>query len=396
MTDISSTGGPGRQFRLAALLLVPVLAILLAFYLAFLREDFALLAQDLRPEEANAIVTELKKEDVGYRIEQGGTAILVPRSRADELKLAILGRGIADPGSVGFELFNESDMGLTDFAQKVNYQRALQGELARTIMGMEGITYARVHLALPERSLFRTNRSEPRAAVTIVPKAGVTLDDARIAGIQRLVASTIIDLQVHRVAVLNQRGQLLTADPEVGRHGRMEHASPLERAYAGRIGQAINGFAPELGFDLEVTTVARPAVASGTAQTSAGERDHAIRVVVFTPASITPELRGDLARLIGEVMGARPEWGDDIQFSIEPQVPTPVHGAAPVAESIANSTGKGVPVPAFEAGYWAELAALATAATGAAVLFLFARRRRKQQREQLYIRIREQLRIEAA
>ena len=395
MTDTFPSGSSARQFRLLALLLIPVLVLLVAVYFAFLRDDYALLAQDLRPEEANAIVAELKKEDVGYRIEQGGSAILVPASRADELRLAVLGSGIADPGSVGFELFNESDMGLTDFAQKVNYQRALQGELARTIMGMDGISYARVHLALPERSLFRTNRSEPRAAVTVVPKAGVALDDARIAGIQRLVASTITDLQVQHVAVLNQRGQLMTADPELGQADRMANASPVERGYAERIGRAITGFSPELGFDLEVTTVQRPAGAAGPAQLAADERDHAVRVVVFTPSSIAPELRGDLTRLIGEVIGVRPDWGDDIQFSLEPQAPIP--GALPATATTAVSVPTDeAGMPTFEIGNWIELAALATALIGAAVFFLVARRRRKQQRELLVIRIREQLRIEAA
>lgn len=395
MTDLISANGSSRQLRLLAMLLIPVLAVLLAIYFVFLREDYALLAQDLRPEEANAIIAELKKEDVGYRLERGGTTILVPAGRADELRLAVLGSGIADPGSVGFELFNESDMGLTDFAQKVNYQRALQGELARTIMGMDGISYARVHLALPERSLFRANRSEPRAAVTVVPKAGVLFDEARIAGIQRLVASTVTDLQVQNVAVLNQRGQLVTADPELGRRDRMAHASPVEKAYAERIGRAIAGFSPELGFDLEVTTVQRPGGQGGTAQFAEGERDHAVRVVVFTPATIAPEMRGDLTRLIGEVISVRPEWGDDIQFSLEPQSSLP--GIVPVARTAAAPADTNeVGLATFDVGNWIEIAALATAAFGGAIFFLIARRRRLYRRQQLYIRIREQLRIEAA
>src|SRR5204863_6003346 len=107
---------------------------------------------------------------------------------------------------------NQSDMGLTDFAQKVNYQRALQGEIARTIMTMDGIAYARVHIALPERSLFRTTRSEPRAAVTITPQPGIDIDPGRIAGIQRLIAATVPDLALDQIAILNERGQLLTPE----------------------------------------------------------------------------------------------------------------------------------------------------------------------------------------
>lgn len=396
MTDAASSSSASRQLRLLALLLLPLLAILIAGYFVFVRDDFSVLAQDLRPEEASAIVAELKKEDVTYKLEQQGSTILVPAARADELRLAILGSGIAEPGSVGFELFNESDMGLTDFAQKVNYQRALQGELARTMMGMDGISYARVHLALPERSLFRANRSEPRAAVTIVPKPGILLDPARIAGIQRLVASTVTDLEVQNVAVLNQRGQLMTTDPERGSLSRMDHASALEKAYAERIGQAISNFSPELGFDLEVTTMQRPAGADGLVAASSGKRDHAIRVVVFTPSSIAPEVRGDLSRLIGQVIGLKPEWGDDIQFSLEPQAPA-VDGMPPAKSALAVSAASNEPSAAtYDLGPWAELAGLASAAFGAAILLLLARRRRIQRRDQLSLRIREQLRIEAA
>lgn len=382
-----------RQYRLVGLLLVPVLALLLVTYFMLIRQDYEVLAKDLRPDEANAIVAELKKQDVAYELAQQGSTILVPASRADELRVAIVGGGIVDSGSVGFELFNEADMGLTDFAQKINYQRALQGEIARTIMGMDGIAHARVHLALPERSLFRTNRSEPRAAVTVIPKPSIALDGARIAGIQRLVASAVTDLRVEDVAVLNQRGQLMTPDPDLAVPDRMAGASALEKAYAERVGRAISTFAPDVSFDIKVTTVQRPATAGDFEAATPGERDHAIRVVVFTPSSIQPEQQADLARIIAQVIGANHEIGDDIQFSLM----TPPATAPPVVQVPVSNELREVSEDSSSGSLPSRLiegAALAAALIGAALLLWLARRRRLARREQLYVRIRDQLRLE--
>ena len=153
------TGSNTRQLRLVALVFGLVVAALVAGYIWFLRADYAVLVQDIRPEEAAAIVEELKKEEVAFELRDGGTTILVPESQLNAVRLNVSSKELPLKGTVGFELFNESDMGLTDFAQKVNYQRALQGEITRTLLAMEGIAAARVHIALPERSLFRNSRS---------------------------------------------------------------------------------------------------------------------------------------------------------------------------------------------------------------------------------------------
>lgn len=396
MSQSTIPAGPSStaQFRLIALLSIPVLALLAFVYFAFLRTDYAVLASDLRPDEAGAIVQQLKKEDIGYKLSASGSTILVPDGQADELRLSIVAGGLADPGSVGFELFNETDMGLTDFAQKVNYQRALQGELARTIMGMDGIAFARVHLALPERSLFRQNRSEPSAAVTVVPKPNVALDGARIAGIQRLVASTVTDLRVENVAVLNQRGQLVTLDPEVTSPGRMANASPLERAYAERLERAIRAIAPELSFELKVTTVPLATGAFTGRRLPAPDRDHAIRVVMFTGALVAPEQQADLTRIMGQVIGANRDLGDDIQFSVMPPISTapPVDEAVPVLERKPSGADNGNLLPEW----WFETSLALGLALCLGTMFLIANRRRAARREQLYFRIRDQLRLEPA
>src|SRR3954454_16858263 len=148
MLKILKDAPPGRQLAAVAFGAVLLCALLAAFWLLFLRTDYGVLFSRLREPDAATIVAELDKRKIPYRLEQGGTTILVPADRVDNTRLAVMGEDLPLKGQVGFELFNKSDMGLTDFAQKINYQRALQGELARTIMTVESVDSARVHLSI--------------------------------------------------------------------------------------------------------------------------------------------------------------------------------------------------------------------------------------------------------
>ena len=121
-------------------------------------------------------------------------------------RLKVISRELPLKGSVGFELFNNADLGLTEFAQKVNYQRALQGELSRTIMSLEEIESARVHLSMPESGLFRRNGAKARASIALMTKAGQELPPDTVRGIQRLVAAAVPELEAHEVTIVNPRG----------------------------------------------------------------------------------------------------------------------------------------------------------------------------------------------
>ncbi|MEI9851949.1 MAG: flagellar basal-body MS-ring/collar protein FliF [Sphingomonas sp.] len=209
-TDTRARGRPRAQLLLLAGIFAAVTAVLAAGYFLFLRADYVVLAQNLRPADASLVVAELDKRGAAYRLRDGGGTILVPEDQADATRVAIAGSDAAAHGQIGFELFNKSDMGLTNFAQKINYQRALQGELMRTIAMMDGVESARVHLALPERALFRGDRSPPRAAVTVAMKPGQTADPSRVAGIQRLVAAAVPDLPETGVVVLDASGRVIS------------------------------------------------------------------------------------------------------------------------------------------------------------------------------------------
>jgi flagellar M-ring protein FliF len=143
--------------------------LLLTGWLAFwaLAQDYQVLFVDLASQDAAAMIGELDKMKVPYKIGEGGTSILVPKDMVYKTRIKMMGRDLPLRGAVGFELFNNTDFGMTEFAQKVNYQRALQGELTRTIMAIEEVQSVRVHLALPEQGLFKKSLSKPKASITL-------------------------------------------------------------------------------------------------------------------------------------------------------------------------------------------------------------------------------------
>src|SRR5689334_17026257 len=195
---------------------------------------------NLSSEDAGAIVQALKAEKVPFRLDDGGHAVLVPAERLYELRLSLASRGLPEGGGVGFEIFDKQSLGVTDFVQRLNYQRALQGELGRTIGQLGGVESARVHLALPERSLFVAEDRRPSASVVVKLASGRTLARAQIDGIVHLVASSVEGLDADSVTVVDESGRMLTAD----RHGAdqagvsstaLEVQSAVERQIADRI-----------------------------------------------------------------------------------------------------------------------------------------------------------------
>lgn len=203
--------GLSRAARMG--LVIGVLAILATTGAAawwLLRVDYQVLFVNLAPQDASIMMTELERMKVPHKLGADGTSILVDRSTLHETRIALMSRDLALHGAVGFELFNTSDFGMTEFAQKVNYQRALQGELTRTIAALSEIETVRVHLVLPEDSLFRRDDSRPKASITVTPKAGRALRAPQVAGIQRLVAAAVPGIALDDVTIIDQQGVALT------------------------------------------------------------------------------------------------------------------------------------------------------------------------------------------
>lgn len=201
---------PANRSLMAAMFVgVLVFAAVAVFWLW--RTDYQVLFTELDTRDGAAIVEELRRMKVPYKLVDGGTTILVEEGAVHETRLQLMGRGVALNGGVGFEIFDNKDIGMTEYTQRINYQRALQGELARTIVALNQVKQARVHLVVPEHSLFKRQAVKPKASVTLLLKPGKQLDNDQIVGIQRLVAASVPGLEAGAVMVLDQRGVTLSA-----------------------------------------------------------------------------------------------------------------------------------------------------------------------------------------
>ncbi|MFZ2087391.1 MAG: flagellar basal-body MS-ring/collar protein FliF, partial [Desulfobaccales bacterium] len=211
-------GGLNERFQALPLtqrLLIPAVVVALFLALGFLvfvqgQEDYGVLFTGLSQEDAGAIVTKLKGKKVPYRLENNGAAILVPKSEMYELRLLLASEGLPRGGGVGFELFDRQDFGVTDFVQRLNYQRALQGELARTIAGMPEIMEARVHIVTPKESLFIEDKKETTASVALKLRPGRTLSPGQVESIVNLVASAVAGLHPTQITVVDLQGRILS------------------------------------------------------------------------------------------------------------------------------------------------------------------------------------------
>lgn len=201
-----------------------------------LRADEQVLFSGLSPQDAGVMTAELDRMKVPYRLADEGATILTDADLVHKTRLKLMGKELPLHGGVGFELFNAGDFGMTEFAQKVNYQRALQGELTRTILSIADVKSARVHIALPEEGLFKRTDNKAKASVTVGMKDGKSLAADQTAGIQRLVAASIPGLVSQDVTILNEQGVALTraSQPEAGGDGglRLDLKRDTEQALA--------------------------------------------------------------------------------------------------------------------------------------------------------------------
>jgi flagellar M-ring protein FliF len=197
-----------RAGILAGALAIVAVSIVLGVML--LRTDYQVLFTDLGPQDAATITAELDKMKMPYRLDHDGNTILVPADQVHKTRLKLVGRELPLRGAVGFELFNGSEVGMTEFTQKINYQRALQGELTRTILALDEVQSARVHLVLAEQGLFKKTARQAKASISIAVKPGRTLSPAQIQGIQRLVGAAVPDIRPGDVTIVDQHGVALT------------------------------------------------------------------------------------------------------------------------------------------------------------------------------------------
>ena len=187
-----------------------IVLVITGFFFMFYwanQENYQILFSNLSPGDGNAIVAELRKKNIPYKVEANGTIILVPEEKVYELRLSMAGDGIPNGGNVGFEIFDQTDFKTTKFVQELNYRRALQGELARTINQFKEVKSSRVFIVVPEESLFVEDKKSASASIQLDLR--VNLPPDKLSAIVHLVANAVEGLEPEHVTVVDTKGRLI-------------------------------------------------------------------------------------------------------------------------------------------------------------------------------------------
>jgi flagellar M-ring protein FliF len=207
----------------------------------------------LAPEDASAIVQKLREGGVDFKITNNGTEILAPEDKVPELRLQMAGSGLPKTGRIGFEIFDKTNFGITDFAEHVNYRRALEGELERSIMAISDVQQARVHVTLPKDSVFTDAREAAKASVLVGLRPGTRLASSNVVAITNLVSSAVEGLSPESVSVVDMSGTLLSRprrdglpDTEQASQAVLEYRQAIEHDLANKINNTLE---PLLGAD---------------------------------------------------------------------------------------------------------------------------------------------------
>ncbi|CAG9168625.1 flagellar basal-body MS-ring/collar protein FliF [Cupriavidus respiraculi] len=209
--------------------------------------DYKVLYSNLSEKDGGAVIASLQQMNVPYKFAEGGGAVMVPADKVHELRLRLASQGLPKSGTTGMELMDNQKFGISQFAEQVNYQRGLEGELARSIESIAAVESARVHLAIPKPTLFVRERQKPTASIVLQLYPGRAIDEGQVAAISHMVSSSVPELTPKAISIVDQHGNLLSGN---GTNERMldatqlKYVQALERTYVQRV-EAI--LAPILG-----------------------------------------------------------------------------------------------------------------------------------------------------
>ena len=237
-----------------------VLGLLLALGLAFSstksNQDYRVLFTNVNDGDGASIVAALQQMNVPYQFTEGGAAIMVPQAQVYETRLKLAGQGLPKAGNVGFELLENQKFGTSQFVERVNYLRGLEGELARSVGSMGQVKSARVHLAVPKPSAFVREQERPTASVILTLHPGRVLDPAQIAAVSRLVSSAVPGMKAQDVAIMDTEGGVLgsNANRLAGLDAsQLKYTAEIEGALASRLSAILEPLAGKEGFRAQVT-----------------------------------------------------------------------------------------------------------------------------------------------
>ena len=312
------------------------LAVIAALWMWSRQPDYSVLYTNLSERDGGAIIASLQKMNMPYKFAEGGGALLVEKGKVPEARLRLAAEGLPKGGTVGFELMDNQKFGTSQFAEQVNYQRALEGELARSINSISAVESARVHLALPKPSLFVRDQKKPSASVVLALHRGRSIDEGQVSAIVHLISSSVPELSDKSITVVDQAGNLLSA-ANSGTRGlevsQLKYAQEIEQGYIRRIEAILQ---PLMGAANVHAQVAADIDFSVVENTDENYRPYQ------TPgsAAIRSQQSSD-----SNQTGSNPPGGVPGALSNQP----PVNPAAPIALPAASAAGA-VPLAAIPPG----------------------------------------------
>ncbi len=310
-----------------------VLAVVVAIWMWSKAPEYRVLYANYSDKDGGAITASLDQMGVKYKFSEGGTAILVPAEQVPDLRLKLASQGLPKGGNVGFELMENQKLGVSQFLEQVNYQRSLEGELARSIQSLGSVAGARVHLALPKPSVFVRDAQKPTASVLLNLQSGRALDPGQVSAIVHLVASSIPELTVANVTVVDQNGNLLSEQPKANALGKQLDATQLK--YVEQVQQNIIK---------QVESLITPIVGKGNVRAEAtAEIDFAqvdTAAEMYKPNS-PPEPQAIRSQQTSEQTGASTGAPNGIPGALSNQPPgvatAPLEGGAPAGAAAATT-----------------------------------------------------------
>lgn len=224
-----------------------MIAIVVALLMWARAPEYRVLYSNLTEADGGRIISELESRGVPYRFSEGGTALLVPGDAVHSLRLQLAEQGLPRGGNVGFEVMDNQAFGVSQFAEQVNFQRGLEGELSRSIESLGPVSRARVHLAMARSSVFVRDREPAKASIIVTLEPGRVIGDGQVAAIVHMVSSSVPDLSAENVTVVDQNGRMLSQPNSQGRGldaTQLDYIAEVERSFQQRIE---NILAPILG-----------------------------------------------------------------------------------------------------------------------------------------------------
>lgn len=257
-----------------------LIALLVSVWMWGQTPDYRVLYSNVSDRDGGAIIESLQQLNVPYKFTEGGGAVMVPSNLVYETRLKLATQGLPKGGTVGFELMENQKFGISQFAEQVNYQRALEGELARSVQSIAAVASARVHLAIPKPTVFVKEQQKPSASVVLTLNAGRSLDPAQVSAIVHLISSSVPEMSAKNVTVVDQSGTLLSTNHDgVGNEGldasQLKYVRQIEQNYVQRVEAIVAPIVGEANVRAQVTADIDFSQTEQTAETYKPNQDKA-------------------------------------------------------------------------------------------------------------------------